>query len=158
MLAKIISLLKPEVTVDAKLTAVSLTVGKELDDIESRLLTQEIRAFQRGEKGERGDKGSSGDRGKDGKDGRNGKDGRDGIDGRDGRDGIDGISVVDSWIAADSHLVLRLSNGKEIDAGLIEGDGKSSQVISTQLANEQITVSATAPTNPFIGQLWYDIS
>ena len=73
------------------------------------------------------------------------------------KDGKDGVSVVNSYIAADGSLVLVLSNGTEIDAGDI-GKSASGYQINTQLANEQIIVSTTAPTNPQLNQLWYDIS
>lgn len=61
-----------------------------------------------GPKGEQGDKGLDGAPGKDGQDGKNGK---------DGADGRDGVSVVDAYIAADGNLVLKLSDGNEIDCG-----------------------------------------
>jgi len=57
VLAKLISLLKPDVSTDAKLTGVVVTVGRELEDIDSRLRTQEIRSFIKGDKGEKGDRG-----------------------------------------------------------------------------------------------------
>jgi len=74
--------------------------------------------------------------------------------------GKDGVSVVDTYIAADKHLVVKLSNGDEIDAGDISGlyGFGGNTVINTQLANNQITISAVAPDNPVVGQLWYDIS
>jgi YD repeat-containing protein len=76
--------------------------------------------------------------GRDGKDGKAGPAGRDGLPGRDGQggkagvngqDGRDGVSIVDAYISADNSLVLRLSNGGEIDAGsldLFSGPGGNS--------------------------------
>ena len=66
--------------------------------------------------------------GRDGKDGKDGKDGlpgpaglngAQGKDGIDGVDGKDGVSVVDAKIDFDGSLVITLSNGDEIDAGLV---------------------------------------
>lgn len=73
------------------------------------------------------------------------------------KDGKHGVSVVDAEIAADDHLVLKLSDGEIIDAGeLPKADGE--KFYSQQLMNWQITVSATAPADPSINDLWYDIS
>ena len=44
-----------------------------------------------------------------------------GKDGLDGKNGLDGISVVDVTINSDGHLILTLSNGDPIDAGLVVG-------------------------------------
>jgi hypothetical protein len=69
--------------------------------------------------------GAPGKDGKNGKDGlpgpagRDGRDGKDGKDGVDGQDGKDGVSVVDAKIDFDGSLVITLSNGNEIDAGLV---------------------------------------
>jgi hypothetical protein len=107
--------------------------------------------------GKDGAKGDIGKSGQDGKDGKDGIDGKDGKQGKDGKIGKDGVSVVDTWIAADNHLVVKLSNGKEIDAGAIDGVGKSGMQINTQLANPQIIVSAVAPSNPSLNDLWLQI-
>ena len=121
MLDKLIDLLKPAVSVEAKLTAISISIGKTIETIFERLSSLEQRQLQKGDKGEKGDKGLPGKDGKDGqgKDGKNGKDGLNGKDAPKVKDGKDGISVVDSWIAADGNLIIKLSNGKEIDAGSI---------------------------------------
>lgn len=70
-------------------------------------------------KGVKGDKGDKGDTGPAGKDGRDGRDGKDGKDGRDGVDGKDGVGVVDAYIDFDGSLVIKLSDGNEIDAGRV---------------------------------------
>ena len=159
MLKKLIELLRPDVSVDVKLAGITTVVGKELDEIDSRLRTQEIRSFIKGDKGDKGDSGRDGKDCRDGKDGA-GKDGKDGKIGNDGKDGKDGVSVVDAEVAADDHLVFKLSNGNIIDAGELPSAGNRStqHIISNSLQNEQITVSATAPQSPYVGQLWYDIS
>ena len=66
-------------------------------------------------------KGDQGDRGHDGI-GHDGKQGARGADGSNGSDGNDGVSITDASIDLDNHLVLTLSDGKEIDAGDITGD------------------------------------
>lgn len=89
----------------------------------------------KGEKGDKGDPGSQGPQGlpgrdgKDGLDGRNGRDGRDGVNGADGADGIDGVSVVNAEVTFDNALVLKLSDGTEIDAGQIRVDVPSGTLI-----------------------------
>lgn len=79
---------------------------------------------------------------------------------KSGINGKDGVSVVDAEIAVDDHLVLKLSDGKIIDAGELPSidAGKIQQIVSTQTARDQITVSATAPQNPQVNDLWLDIS
>ena len=70
-------------------------------------------------KGEKGDKGDKGDTGPAGKDGIVGRDGKDGANGKDGVDGKDGVSVIDAYIDFDGSLVIKLSDGNEIDAGKV---------------------------------------
>ena len=150
------------VSVKAQVEAVKMVVAKELAPLVSRLDTIEIKTLIPIERGEQG---------RDGKDGRNGKDGqpgRDGIDGASvtgpvgpkGKDGKHGVSVVDAEIAVDDHLVFKLSDGEIIDVGELPSldTGKIQHIISTQLPNNQVYVSATAPSNPSVNDLWYDIS
>ena len=69
-----------------------------------------------------GPMGPQGPRGADGAPGRDGRDGRDGVDGMDGTDGVDGkdgVSVVDAKVDFDGSLVLTLSDGNVIDAGMV---------------------------------------
>lgn len=163
ILERIKSLLAPKVSTDAKLAGISLFLGKTLDNFDQRVKTAESQQLLHGKDGLDG---------KDGKDGRNGKDGRDGADGKDGNSGAKGskgdtgpvgktgargVSVVDAEIAADDHLVLKLSDGGIIDAGELPVNKGGSDVFVAGNA-WQITVSSTAPDNPQINQLWYDIS
>lgn len=60
MLDKLVSLLEPDVSTEAKLAAVSITVGKEIDRFESRLDTIEIKTLIPIERGERGRDGKDG--------------------------------------------------------------------------------------------------
>lgn len=160
MLEKLLGLLKPDVSIEAKVAGISIFIGKQLDKFNGRIESLEARQLQKGDKGDKGLQGEKGKDGKDGKDGLSGVSGKDGKAGKDGKDGKDGVSVVNSYIAADGSLVLVLSNGTEIDAGDLSGiiDSKNGTILSTQVAKDQIYVSATAPTNPQLNQLWYDIS
>ena len=160
MLEKLLGLLKPDVSIEAKLAGISIFIGKQLDRFSSRIESLEARQLQKGDKGDKGDsiKGDKGDKGDSGKDGVGiqGPAGKDGV----GKDGKDGVSVANSYIAADGSLVLVLSDGTEIDAGDLSGiiDSKNGTILSTQVAKDQIYVSATAPANPQINELWLDIS
>ena len=165
ILDRIKSLLAPKVSIDAKLAGISLFVGKTLDNFDQRVKTAENQQLIHGKDGING---------KDGKDGKNGKDGRDGKDGKDGasgakgakgdtgaagKNGKAGVSVVDAEVAADDHLVLKLSDGKIIDAGELPV-GRTVEQAAVHVAGNawQITVSSTAPANPQLNQLWLDIS
>ena len=166
MLQRIIELLKPDVSPDAKITGIGLFIGKQLDKHKARLDTLEIKTLiplkdgRDGTDGKIGPRGLDGRSGKDGVDGKDGRDGKDGAPGKDGKKGVQGVSVVDAEIAVDDHLVLKLSNGNIIDAGELPtvDSGKIQHIISTSLANNQIYVSATAPSDPSLNDLWLDIS
>lgn len=162
ILDRIKSLLAPKVSTDAKLAGISLFLGKTLDGIDARIGSVSEQKLLHGVDG------------KDGKDGKNGKDGKDGKDGRDGvsgakgakgdtgavgKNGKAGVSVVDAEVAADDHLVLKLSDGKIIDAGELPV-GRTVEQAAIHVAGNawQITVSSTAPANPQLNQLWLDIS
>lgn len=162
---KIVELLKPQVSVEAKVSVISLFIGKMLEKFDGRIVSLEERQLQKGDKGEKGERGEKGPQGDRGKDGKNGKDGINGLDGKDGKDGVgkagkQGVGVKDVTIAADNHLVVKLTDGKEIDVGDLElVMGKSTQhIISNSLTNNQITVSATAPSSPQVNDLWLDIT
>ena len=165
MLQRVIELLRPDVSTDAKLKGVSLLIGKTLEKYDSRLKTLEIKTLIPIERGEQGRPGRDGARGRDGVDGRDGLPGKDALPVKDGKDGkrgpkgADGVSVVDAEIAVDDHLVLKLSDGKIIDAGeLPKADGTQSSSVHVSGNAYQITVSATAPSNPQVNDLWLDIS
>lgn len=168
MFQKLVDLLKPNVSIEAKLTGVTVTVGKDLDRIHEKLDTLEIKTLiplkdgADGKIGPRGLKGDKGDPGKDGigRDGKDGNDGRDGASGKDGKAGENGVSVVGADIAPDEHLVLNLSNGNIIDAGKLPKAKAAAGKDRVHVAGNsyQIAVSATAPSNPQVNDLWLDIS
>lgn len=98
--------------------------------------------LKQGEKGLDGLPGSAGKDGLPGKDGVNGIDGKNGLNGKDGvkgdrgNDGKDGISIVNAEVTFDNHLVISLSDGNEIDAGVITVENKTNYV--TQIKGEDI--------------------
>lgn len=124
-----------------------------LKTVEEKLQTQltEVRQ-QIPLKGNDGEKGRDG---RDGKDGYAGKDGKDGVDGKDGKDGSDGVSVSDAKVDFDGSLVITLSDGREIDAGMVlsvdaakhihsvqtGGTGSTSQAVLDAIAAIQATIA-----------------
>lgn len=162
---KVKALLRPDVDPSVKLTGVGVFIGKTFDWLETRISDLEKRQLEKGDKGDRGEQGERGPVGPKGADGKPGTDGQSitgpkgakGDTGPVGKTGARGVSVVDAEIAADDHLVLKLSDGGIIDAGELPVNKGSSDVFVAGNA-WQITVSSTAPDNPQINQLWYDIS
>lgn len=161
---KVKALLRPDVDHSVKLTGVGVFIGKTFDWLETRISDLEKRQLEKGDKGDRGEQGERGPVGPQGLAGRDGKDGRDGTAGPKGvkgdtgavgADGKTGVSVVDAEIAADDHLVFKLSNGKIIDAGELPTTGGTTQAAIHVAGNAwQITVSSTAPSNPQVNDLW----
>ena len=166
MKEKIVALLKPNASTEVKLSVISLFIGKMMEVYDKRINFLEDRQLQKGEQGDKGDPGKDGKDGRDGRDGKAGKDGKDGADGKDGLNGkaggkgADGVSVVGADIAPDEHLVLNLSNGNIIDAGKLPKAKASAGKDRVHVAGNafQVTVSATAPSNPALNDLWLDIS
>ena len=158
-------MLKNEATTDVKLSVVSLSLAKAIGTSDTRIADLEARQLQKGDKGDKGDRGlpgkdavgKQGPKGDRGEQGQPGKDGKDGV-GKPGSPGKPGVSVVDAEIAVDDHLVLKLSNGGIIDAGELPKAEKASNNVFVSGNSWQITVSATAPSNPQLNQLWLDIS
>ena len=165
ILDRIKSLLAPKVSTDAKLAGISLFLGKTLDNFDQRVKTAENQQLLHGKDGVDGKNGKDGINGKDGQDGKNGRDGiagpkgDKGDTGAVGKNGKAGVSVVDAEVAADDHLVLKLSDGKIIDAGELPV-GRIVEQAAVHVAGNawQITVSSTAPSSPQLNDLWLDIS
>lgn len=64
-----------------------------------------------------------------GKDGQDGVDGKDGINGIDGRDGANGISIHKAEVKEDGHLLITLTSGVTVDAGVVKQDVHNSVVL-----------------------------
>lgn len=62
-------------------------------------------------------------RGGDGEDGKDGQNGTDGEDGKDGTNGKDGVGVADVHVSSDGRLIVTLTDGTLLDAGVISGGG-----------------------------------
>lgn len=102
--------------VDLKLTAI-------YDKLLSKIQAVEAIRGEKGDKGDPGPQGVKGETGKTGETGPAGKAGKDGKDGKDGADGVNGeqgVGVEDASVDFDGHLVLKLTNGDEIDAGSVK--------------------------------------
>ena len=163
ILDKVKNLLRPDVDPSVKLAGVGVFIGKTFDWLETRIADLEKRQLEKGDKGDTGERGSSGTKGEQGLPGKDGKSitgtkGDKGDTGAVGRAGKAGVSVVDAEVAADGNLVLKLSDGKIIDAGELPKVGGANGGVFVSGNAWQITVSSTAPPNPQLNQLWYDTS
>jgi hypothetical protein len=123
-------------------------VKKQVAELQSK--ADEIQKLEgpsgpKGDKGDQGPKGEQGDRGFDGKDG---KDGRDGVDGKDGDTGKQGVGVVDAFIDFDQSLVLKLSDGNEINAGSVEFNAQKAKLYSVSTQAFSLDNLKVAATNP----------
>jgi hypothetical protein len=90
------------------------------NDLETRfnelngIIDVKANSLQDGKDGLQGAKGEKGDRGFDGTNGKDGYNGKDGIDGVDGKDGV---GVRDAYIDFDGSLIIKLTDGTEINVG-----------------------------------------
>jgi len=90
------------------------------NDLETRfnelngIIDVKAKSLQDGKDGLQGAKGEKGDRGFDGTNGKDGYNGKDGIDGVDGKDGV---GVQDAYIDFDGSLIIKLTDGKELNVG-----------------------------------------
>jgi hypothetical protein len=90
------------------------------NDLETRfnelngIIDVKAKTLQDGKDGLQGAKGEKGDRGFDGVNGKDGYNGKDGIDGVDGKDGV---GVQDAYIDFDGSLIIKLTDGTEINVG-----------------------------------------
>ena len=97
--------------------------------------------------GATGAKGLNGPKGPEGPRGTSGSAGALGKVGKKGKDGSDGVSVMDASIAIDNHLVLTLSDGKEIDAGSLKGSSEEpNTIIHSAGGSSEASVKYTAIT------------
>lgn len=105
--------------------------------------------------GKDGKDGVDGKDGKDGKDGINGTNGKDGTDGKDGQNGSDGRGIENAAINEDGHLILTMSDGTTINAGLVRDD-----TIATNASADTTTrtIATAAAVCSDISLLWNIIS
>jgi hypothetical protein len=127
--------------------ASDLTILSLIKSLQDKVQTVEKLQGPKGDKGDQGEQGLpgiqglQGERGERGEQGPAGPIGKDGKPGKDGKDGDDGVSVVDADVDVDNHLVLKLSDGSEIDAGSLEGLFVSNG--ETSIYNSMTTSSGT---------------
>lgn len=127
-------------------------------DLVGNQLEKRISNIKDGRDGTNGRDGRDGKDGKPGKDGKQGPAGRDGKDGKNGVDGLDGVSVISANIDFDGSLVIKLSNGHEINAGevmpldlaerikIIGNGGGTSQAVLDTLDSLQAQIDSLIPS------------
>ena len=151
-------------SVEAKLTAIAILLGKEMPKMEA--LVESVQKMQ-GPQGDRGADGKDGKDGPAGRDGLPGRDGQSGKDGVDGANGADGVSVASANIDFDGSLIISLSDGREINVGevvapglaekikLVTSGGGTSQSVLDSIAALQATIASygtfTSGALPVVG-------
>ena len=96
-----------------------------------------------GEKGDAGADGASGQNGTNGingKNGVNGQDGQNGQDGKDGQDGTAGRGIDNAMIDNDGYLILTMTDGTTINAGLV----RDTSAVASKEANDSATAKSLA--------------
>ena len=96
-----------------------------------------------GEKGDAGADGASGQNGTNGingKNGVNGQDGQNGQDGKDGQDGTAGRGIDNALIDNDGYLILTMTDGTTINAGLV----RDTSTVANKEANDSATAKSLA--------------
>ena len=96
-----------------------------------------------GEKGDAGADGASGQNGTNGINGENGVNGQDGQNGQDGKDGQDGAAgrgIDNAMIDNDGYLILTMTDGTTINAGLV----RDTSAVANKEANDSATAKSLA--------------
>jgi hypothetical protein len=145
-----------------KLLVLAENIGKlkkQVQELTTQAETIKKLEGPQGIPGKEGKQGKQGPPGLQGPQGIPGSQGKEGPAGAEGKAGVDGVSVVDAKVDFDNSLVLKLSDGTEIDAGQFNvGQSGGNVSVIQQYAGPTTTVSATEPASPQIGDIWYDIS
>jgi hypothetical protein len=110
---KFTQIVTADASTEAKLEALGILLDKILSKFDSKIVETSKEVGPQGPKGDKGDRGPAGPEGPVGPSGAPGK------DGVDGAKGDDGVGVVDAKVDFDGSLVITLSNGAEIDAGMV---------------------------------------
>ena len=156
--AKAVQKQKIAENVDLVLQALKKIEANMLSRVENtaQVVENRVETIKDGKDGKDGLQGPKGEKGDRGFDGVNGKDGRDGKDGKDGIDGVDGVGVSDAHIDFDGALIIKLTNGNEINVGevlpmdlsekirVITNGGGTSQYVLDALASLQAQIDAGA--------------
>ena len=132
-------------------------IRSRYDDL-GNLIEKRVASIADGRDGINGTDGRDGRDGKPGKDGAMGRQGAQGLSGKDGIDGVDGISVENAYLDFDGGLVIKLSNGNEINVGeimpmelasqikVITNGGGTSQYVLDTLASLQTQINTLIPS------------
>ena len=111
-----------------------------------------------GADGKDGKDGLNGKDGKDGKDGINGTNGKDGVDGKDGQNGSDGRGIENATINEEGYLVLTMSDGTTINAGLVRDNSVAANAGVSEGESTTRTIATVAAVCSGISLLWNIIS
>ena len=95
---------------------------------------------QKGDAGADGASGQNGTNGINGKNGVNGQDGQNGQDGKDGQDGAAGRGIDNAMIDNDGYLILTMTDGTTINAGLV----RDTSAVANKEANDSATAKSLA--------------
>ena len=93
-----------------------------------------------GQNGTNGINGKNGVNGQDGQNGVNGQDGQNGQDGKDGQDGAAGRGIDNAMIDNDGYLILTMTDGTTINAGLV----RDTSAVANKEANDSATAKSLA--------------
>ena len=94
----------------------------------------------KGDAGADGASGQNGTNGINGKNGVNGQDGQNGQDGKDGQDGTAGRGIDNAMIDNDGYLILTMTDGTTINAGLV----RDTSAVANKEANDSATAKSLA--------------
>jgi len=83
----------------------------------AEIVEARVKTIKDGKDGKNGLDGKAGKDGINGKDGKDGRDGRDGFNGKAGERGQDGVGVQDAHIDFDGCLIIKLTDGQELNVG-----------------------------------------
>ena len=95
---------------------------------------------KKGDAGADGASGQNGTNGINGKNGVNGQDGQNGQDGKDGQDGTAGRGIDNAMIDNDGYLILTMTDGTTINAGLV----RDTSAVANKEANDSATAKSLA--------------
>lgn len=173
---------------DIKLLVLADKLKKLRDRVEGLSAKQEEIQLKEGQQGPKGEQGDRGFDGAPGKDGDNGKDGKDGQDGKDGVSVVNAEVSFDGSLVlylsngkeVDCGYVVRETSDKVLQTLKQGSSSRLEDIQNILLSNAQngdiltyesssglwknkqpspkITVSATEPTSPVAGDIWFDIS
>lgn len=127
--------------VDAVITAIKAIETK----VDAKIATVAKSTGPKGDKGDKGPKGDKGDKGDPGV----GLPGPQGPAGPAGKDGEQGVGVANAYVDFDGALVLKLTDGTDIDAGKVVSD-KIAEGVTIAMARGEILPAQTGNSGKFL--------